>query len=64
MYSGPGVKTDPNYPIPDTQRAWVLGNPGELKLINKPIPVPTAAVIPQYYDTAPPGYPPGRRMKR
>src|SRR5580658_11307820 len=45
MYSGPGVKTDPNYPIPDTQRAWVLGNPGELKLINKPIPVPKRAEV-------------------
>src|ERR1700721_860779 len=45
MYSGPGVKTDPNFPIPDTMKAWVLGNPGELKLINKPIPVPKRAEV-------------------
>ena len=31
MYSGPGVKTSPDYPIPDTMKAWVLGNPGERK---------------------------------
>ena len=43
MYSGPGVKTSPDYPIPDTMKAWVLGNPGELKLTQKPVPVPKRA---------------------
>ena len=23
------VKTSPDYPIPETQKAWVLGDPGE-----------------------------------
>jgi len=31
MYAAPGVKTSPDFPIPDTMKAWVLGNPGELK---------------------------------
>ena len=26
MYAPAGVKTNPNMPIPDTMRAWVLGN--------------------------------------
>ena len=29
MYGGPGVKADKDFPIPDTMKAWVLGNPGE-----------------------------------
>ena len=45
MYSGPGVKTDPNFPVPDTMKAWVLGNPGELKLTEKPVPVPKRAEV-------------------
>ena len=34
-YSGPGVKTSPDFPIPDKMKAWVLGNPGELKAHRK-----------------------------
>src|ERR1700749_1185417 len=45
MYSGPGVKTSPDYPVPDTMKAWVLGNPGELKLAQKPVPVPKRAEV-------------------
>src|SRR6202047_3498943 len=45
MYSGPGVKTSSDYPIPDTLKAWVLGNPGELKLSQKPVPVPKRAEV-------------------
>jgi hypothetical protein len=30
MYAGPGVKTSKDFPIPDTMRAWIVGNPGEL----------------------------------
>src|SRR5580698_722399 len=45
MYSGPGMKTSPDFPIPDTMKAWVLGNPGELKLAQKPVPVPKRAEV-------------------
>ncbi|HVV78039.1 MAG TPA: zinc-binding dehydrogenase [Pseudolabrys sp.] len=45
MYSPPGVKTSKDFPVPDKQRAWVLGNPGELKLIEKPVPVPKKAEV-------------------
>ena len=45
MYSGPGVKTSKDVPVPDTMRAWVLGNPGELKLTEKPVPVPKRAEV-------------------
>ncbi len=30
MYAPTGVKTSPDYPIPDTMKAWVLGDPGQL----------------------------------
>src|SRR3974390_66928 len=46
MYAPPGVKTNHNeFPIPDTQRAWVLGEPGQLGITNKPIPVPKKAEV-------------------
>jgi len=45
MYSGPFVKTSPNFPIPDAMKAWVLGDPGELKLTHKPVPVPKRAEV-------------------
>ncbi len=45
MYSGPGVKTSPDFPVPDKMKAWVLGNPNELKLIDKPVPVPKRAEV-------------------
>lgn len=45
MYAPPGVKTSKDFPIPDKQRAWVLGDPGELKLVDKPIPVPGKAEV-------------------
>ena len=38
MYGGPGVNTDKNFPIPESMKAWVLGNPGELKLTQKTVP--------------------------
>jgi len=40
MYAGPGVKTSPDFPVPDQMKAWILGNPGKLKLGAKPVPVP------------------------
>src|SRR2546423_11207042 len=33
------------YPIPPTMRAWVLGNPEELTLVEKPVPEPGAAEV-------------------
>jgi L-iditol 2-dehydrogenase len=45
MYAPAGVKTDPNWPIPDRMKAWVLGDPGELKLTEKPVPVPKRAEV-------------------
>ena len=31
--------------VPDTMQAWVLGNPDELKLVQKPVPQPGAAEV-------------------
>src|SRR5262250_365457 len=45
MYGRPGVKTGKDFPTPDTMKAWVLGNPGELKLTQKPVPVPKRAEV-------------------
>jgi L-iditol 2-dehydrogenase len=40
------VKTNHNeFPIPDRQRAWVLGNPGELSFVEKTVPVPKKAEV-------------------
>ena len=36
MYAPAGVKTNSEFPIPDSMKAWVLGGPGELKLTDKP----------------------------
>src|SRR5260370_2564217 len=33
------------YPIPKTMKAWVLGNPEELTLVEKPVPEPGAAEV-------------------
>ncbi len=45
MYDHPGVKTSSDYPVPETMRAWVLGDPDELTLSSKPVPVPARAEI-------------------
>ncbi len=39
------VKVDPAVPVPDTMKAWVLGDPGELSLTDKPVPVPERAEV-------------------
>ena len=39
------VKTSPDFPIPETMRAWVLGDPDELTLSTKPVPVPQKAEV-------------------
>ncbi|MDE1161229.1 MAG: zinc-binding dehydrogenase [Acidobacteriaceae bacterium] len=41
----PGVKTDSNFPIPETMKAWVLGDPGQLTLVDKPVPSPKRAEV-------------------
>src|ERR1700739_2338795 len=45
MYAPAGVKTSKDHPIPDTMKAWVLGDPGELLLRDKPVPVPKKAEV-------------------
>src|SRR6201990_1110746 len=46
MYAPPGVKTNHNeFPIPDSMRAWTLGDPGQLALREKPVPVPKRAEV-------------------
>src|ERR1700681_3289735 len=46
MYAPPGVKTNHNeFPIPDSMKAWVLGDPGQLSLREKPVPVPKKAEV-------------------
>ena len=45
MYQPDHVKTSPDFPIPDTMRAWVLGDPDQLTLTKKPVPVPKRAEV-------------------
>src|SRR5207342_230871 len=45
MYAPAGVKTNTDYPIPDTMKAWVLGEPGQLSIANKLVPVPKKAEV-------------------
>jgi L-iditol 2-dehydrogenase len=45
MYRPAGVKTSPELPIPDRMQAWVLGDPDQLSLRDKPLPVPARAEV-------------------
>ncbi|HEX5508852.1 MAG TPA: zinc-binding dehydrogenase [Pseudolabrys sp.] len=45
MYAPAGVKISKDFPVPERQKAWVLGNPGELKLVEKAVPVPKKAEV-------------------
>lgn len=38
-----GVTTAANMALPDTMRAWVLGDPDQLTMVEKPLPVPGRA---------------------
>ena len=38
-------KTSSKYPIPKTMKAWVLGNPYEISLIDKPVEMPGKAEV-------------------
>lgn len=37
--------TEKSYAIPATMKAWVLGDPGQLSLVEKPVPQPGAAEV-------------------
>ena len=45
MYQPPGVKTSSALPIPDRMKAWVLGDPDQLLLLEKAVPVPARAEV-------------------
>ena len=45
MYSHPNVKTAQDFPVPETMKAWVLGDPGQLSFTEKPTPVPGRAEV-------------------
>ena len=38
-----GVTVSPAMPVPDAMRAWVLGGPDEISLVDKPVPLPGRA---------------------
>jgi L-iditol 2-dehydrogenase len=38
-------QADAGYPLPEQMRAWVLGDPGQLSLVDKPIPMPGRAEV-------------------
>ncbi|HDZ71702.1 MAG TPA: alcohol dehydrogenase [Aurantimonas coralicida] len=40
-----GVKTHPDYPVPETMKAWVLGDPGQLTFVDKAVPSPKKAEV-------------------
>ncbi len=45
MYTPSGVKTSSAFPIPEKMKAWVLGGVGELKYVDKAVPVPARAEV-------------------
>ncbi len=45
MTAASGVKTSPDHPVPASMKAWVLGGPGELSLVQKPVPSPKRAEV-------------------
>jgi threonine dehydrogenase-like Zn-dependent dehydrogenase len=45
MYEPSGVKISANFPVPAQMRAWVLGDPDQLSLCDKPTPVPGRAEV-------------------
>ena len=45
MYEPSGVKTSPQIPVPERMKAWVLGDPDQLLLRDKPTPVPGRAEV-------------------
>ena len=45
MNAAADLGTGPDFAIPATMKAWVLGDPGELKPAQKPVPVPKRAEV-------------------
>ena len=45
MRDADGIETSAEMPIPDRMKAWVLGNPDELTLTEKPVPMPGRAEV-------------------
>src|SRR5258708_2831277 len=45
MANPPDVTVSAEMPIPDRMRAWVLGDPNELKLVEKHVPMPRRAGV-------------------
>jgi L-iditol 2-dehydrogenase len=45
MYNPANVITSPEYPLPERMKAWVLGDPDQLLLRDKPVPVPARAEV-------------------
>jgi threonine dehydrogenase-like Zn-dependent dehydrogenase len=45
MYNPAGVKTSPDYHVPAQMKAWVLGDPDQLLLREKPVPAPSRAEV-------------------
>ena len=45
MEAQAGIRTSPDMPVPATMRAWVLGDPGELTMVEKPVPTPRRAEV-------------------
>jgi threonine dehydrogenase-like Zn-dependent dehydrogenase len=45
MYHPTDVKTSPQFPVPAQMKAWILGGPDELRLTDKPTPVPGRAEV-------------------
>ena len=52
MYAPADVKTCNKFPIPDSMKAWVLADPGELKFTDKNVPVPKRAEVLLRVDAA------------
>src|SRR5207253_8627125 len=45
MYNPARVKISPELPVPEQMKAWVLGDPDELVLRDKPTPIPGHAEV-------------------
>src|ERR1700710_589088 len=45
MHDPAGVRTSPEFPIPAQMKAWILGDPAQLLLRDKPVPVPGRAEV-------------------
>jgi L-iditol 2-dehydrogenase len=45
MYNPANVTTSPDYPVPEQMKAWVLGDPDQLHLRDKPVPAPSRAEV-------------------